>query len=294
MRLSSSLSLASVACLLVVLGGCNVFSGLEGEAGNVDALYQDAMIALQQGDPVEAERQLRSVIEADPDHAPAHVKLATTLLQKQDIDVIDFVRIARTISDEVESGQNAAPQLAAGRSADGASTCSFPPDHQRKIFDPTSLVSFPTLASSGDELDEVQALVRAVMDGASPEVFARAEGREELTDDLIAEALLDAAIAYAAEAYVKIAQSGGEAFTFYYVTSPSGSTYMGYCAPDQETLDEVLGTVACLLGDLNYGRQIIRARAELLDSDRARELADTADEAYETLVRELDATCTNG
>ena len=285
------ISLAAAALCLV---GCNAFSGLDDRAGDTEALFEDAKVALQQDQPEEAERQLRAVLEKDPDHEPARVKLATTLLRKKDINVIDFVRLGRALNEElggtILNGSTSRATLAPTVS-DSHRLCSFPSEHAREAFDPASLAGIDALMDSQDVFGEVQELIRTVMDDATPQAFAETAEHSPLGVDLIAEALLNAAIAHAADAFVRIAQSGGESFSFYYVTPPGGESYLGYCAPTQAVLDAVLNTMACLLNDLDYGRQIIRARAELLDSDRARDLADQADEAYEVLVRELDATC---
>lgn len=277
----------ALAFLTLAFAGCNVLEGFNSTTGDPQALLEEARIALDQGDPDEAVDLLRRAMEKDSDDPAIRTTLSTALLAQHGVDAMDFTRLAKKTNDEEKAGT-------AFHAKEESATCSFPSTHTHASFDPTDLDSFDKIEDSRDALREVQDLLHEVLGGAASSASleeAVVRLQEELDKTLVADALLNAAIAHVALAYVEIARSGGDALSFYHVTSPEGHSYIGYCAPDQETLDSALEAVACRLVDLNYGRLLLGTRAGLLGSSRAQELSERADEAYEVLARELDAVC---
>lgn len=283
---------ALLFALLLATAGCNAFGGLseEGMGNDPQRLFQDATIALQSGEPAQAVRYLRRIIGIEPDNVPARLKLGTALMAEADISALDLVRLARTMSDELEKS-NAVPPTATPLAASPAASCSFPAGQPREVFDPADIDSYDAFRNSRRVLAEVRSIDERVLGEAASFEKALSALHAEVSETEAAAHLLNAAVAQAALAYLNVAEAGGDAFVFYYVTPPRGDRYVGYCAPDRPMLDEVLAEVACHLGDLNAARRYVRARATLLGSGLAQDLADEMDEAYAVLANHLDASC---
>ncbi len=284
----------------LLLTSCNAFDAFEkpGQSNDPEILLYDAEMALRQGRPDQAVRFLRRALEIAPDHALVRIKLATALLTRHDIDVMDFMLLAEQFAREVPIRSSA---LRVSQHPARALSCNFPESDPHTPFDPTQVSNYDELKDHQSVLEEIQRLVDRVLTGEEQtpgsdldepvaDVIERLRA-EGLTETEIAEALLNSVVAYGTLAYLDIAESGGEEFTFYHVTPPSGERYIGYCAPDSVSLDRVLATIACHLPEADYARRLVHGRADLLGSDNARELADLADEGYTRLTQELDASC---
>ena len=120
--------------LLTVAAGCNVYEGLyeEGESENAAVLLADARIALQQDRPEQAIKHLRKALAHAQDDEPVlrkqiQVKLASAVLQVQDINVLSLKRIADNLNGEA-TGDDA---LAFGKSQSHA--CLFPAHHESQL-----------------------------------------------------------------------------------------------------------------------------------------------------------------
>ncbi len=286
--------LALSCCLVLLLAGCNAFEALAPESTQPEALLADAQIALASGRPGEAVDLLRQAMEQTPDNPVIRTKLSTALLAQRGVNVLDFMRMADLINDDAASEGHTAslrPTAAQG-------VCTFPASHAQERFDPTALEEFEQIEASTEVFLEITQLLDDVLGSASSSVelqaavdYLRERGMSRVE---IAEALIDRAVAHSALAFVAIAQRGAADLTFHYVTAPDGDRYIGYCAPDQVTLDALRRAVACHLADLDYARLLIRSRAELLASDRSRRLADQIDAAYAALVRTVNASCSAG
>ena len=282
---------------LFMVTGCNVMAGFEEEASSTQHLMKDAEIALQQDNPDKAVTYLRKALAQDSTNKKVRIKLATARLEQDEISVLDFTTLSDKINAELQSMQSAAGKT-------GPGICSFPATSSYELFDPTQISNFDKLENHQSTLQEVQHLIDKVLFASeglsgvqSLEDVQRAVERlreDDLSDVDIAEALLNDALAYLVLAYVNIANEGGNDLSFFYVNRPGGGQgYIGYCAPDQETLDQVLGAVACHLDELGYAVRLIQARAHLLGSEQALEIAKKADEAYVKLTEQLDASCSS-
>lgn len=282
---------ALLLALLLSTAGCNAFGGFseEGAGDDPQRLFQDATIALQSGEPEKAVRYLRRTLEIEPDHVPARLKLGTALMAEADISALSFVQLVRKMSGELKKGN--AVMRAATSAKSKTAFCSFSTDLPREAFDPTDVDSYDALQDGRSVLTEVRSINRRVLGGVDSFEEALKALHAEVGDADTAAHLLNAAVAQAALAYLDIAEAGGDAFDFYYVTPLRGDRYVGYCAPDQPTLDEVLGEVACHLEGLNEARRYVRARATILGSGLAQELADEVDEAYAVLADNLGTAC---
>ncbi len=296
-----------LAALLVA--GCNAYGSFEREGASSDpeALLVDAQAALQRQEPEKAVRYLRRALDLAPDHPRVRIKLATALLAVRDLDALDFAALARAFVPKAAFAREAPPadpRLASVTAlhADAADAyCNFPASHPHTEFDPTRVESYDKLTASEATLQEIQVLIDRVLTGeeTSPggsaeepvEDYAERLRAQGLSDAEIAEALLNDAVAYGTLAYLDIAEAGGEAITFYHVAPPGEARYIDYCAPSRALVDEVLEVVACHLPEADYARRLARARANLLGSGTAAELADLADDGYARLERNLEVTC---
>ena len=273
---------------VLTLSGCNAFAGFHG-AGNSndpDILLEDAQIALQQGDADKAIEYLRRAIEVDPDNVPAKTTLATALFEKHDISVLDVVGIAERVRSDVQSNFGASARVVPAARFGGSEVCSFTPDGNERVFDPADFSSFANIVASKGALDEVDDLLSSLIDPdqlASSIDELRGEG---LSDDDIAASLLNGALAKFILAYVAIVEAGGDSLTFYYADGN-----VGYCAPDQATLDAILAAIACHVTTLKDGIDLLFGRIEMVGSEETSDVADEATEAYDRLVEALGASC---
>ena len=287
----------SLSLSLFMTTGCNVMAGFEEEASSVQHLMEDAEIALQQDHPDKAVTYLKKALAQDSTNKKVRIKLATARLEQDDISVLDFTTLSDKINAELQSMQSAAGKT-------GPGICSFPATSSYEPFDPAQISNFDKLETHQSTLQEVQHLIDKVLFGSEGSSGARSQENvqqaverlrgDELSDVHIAEALLNDALAYLVLAYVNVANQGSDDLSFFYVNRPGGGRgYIGYCAPDQETLDELLGAVACHLDELGYAVRLIQARAYLLGSEQALEIARKAEEAYAKLTEQLEASCSS-
>ena len=273
---------------VLTLSGCNAFAGFHG-AGNSndpDILLEDAQIALQQGDADKAIKYLRRAIEVDPENVPAKTTLATALFEKHDISVLDVVGIAERVRSDVQSSVGASARVVPAARLGGSEVCSFTPDGSERVFDPAEFSSFTNIVASKGALDEVDELLSSLIDPdqlASSIDELRGEG---LSDDDIAASLLNGALAKFILAYVAIVEAGGDSLTFYYADGN-----VGYCAPDQDTLDAILAAIACHVTTLKDGIDLLFGRIEMVGSEETSDVADEATEAYDRLVEALGTSC---
>lgn len=270
------------AFILLLATGCNVYEGLY-EAGTSDdpvILMQDADAALQSGDADKAVEHLEKAHENDPENVAVRAKLSSALLEKHDLNVTNLASIADEINADVSG------QLGAGKS----SICSFPDHHATSPFYPREVEGFQQMMSSLDVLQRVLELLDFAGEGVDVEALA-----DELEPYGIGlgDVYLMNAFAVVASSYLAIAEAGGDTFSFYFVTPTNGSTYMGYCAPDQATLESVKSQIACEVSNLRIAAANLASRATILGSSDAETIAVEVSDAIARLETELNATCTS-
>ncbi len=274
------------------LSGCNVFAGFHtaGSSSDPAILIEDAEIALQQGDAEEAIVILRRALEVDPGNEQATATLSTAILQSNDVTVLDVVNMVDKIRDDVTGGSNATASSIAA-SLHSAEVCSFSKDQSHEQFLLDDIPGYAVIQGRRDALLEVEALLDGLItaeDLSGTIADLRSAG---LIDADIAAAFLNQALVKVILAYQDIEEAGGGDLSFYYVNASAG-TYIGYCSPDQATLDRILSVIACHLETLETGIDLIEARAaELLNSEEALELANEGREAFNRLRDEFDAEC---
>lgn len=299
----SAMLRTGLLCALLFAAGCNVFEGAyeEGESLDPRLLLEDADVALQRGDPQRAvvylEKALAQVPEPGRLRHTVQIKLATSLLMAHDVDVRTLQRLAVDLQARVDAAKQGAARK--GQTA----VCNFPDTHTRgEEITLANVDGYAEINASEEALARIRALVDEVMAYAGPaqsgryDIDARmAQLRAEgLSDALIADALAAGAVAYLGTTYQKLAQAGGEQIHWYAVTPPGGQPYVGYCAPSEALVQELLEVVACDLGNGNFAVALLEARATLpqfTDGAIAAEVAREAREAYELLVTAMTVGC---
>ena len=301
------------ACVMLVLllaltAGCNVYEGLyeEGESDNPEVLYDDARIALQQNRPEEAVDHLRKALSFTPDsdvllRKRIQIKLASAVLQVQQINALSLSRIVDTFNGSSVNGDG----LALGKSQ--SETCLFPQSHQRQGFDPTEGIDVERLGATASQqvLDESLDLIARVFSGdettANPTFRCDDPGLDQdiaalqaqgLSNEEIAEALMDFAVAHSTGTYLDIVDAGGDDASFFYVTPPAGEDYIGICFSSEQTCNNTVGQTTANVNSLDCSTRVLEKRADLLGSTAAHELATLAREGYENMNTGLaNATC---
>ena len=292
----------TLALLATVATGCNVYEGLyeEGDSENAEALLEDARIALQQDRPEEAIKHLRKALVYVPDDEPLlrkqiQIKLASAVLEVQEINVLSLKRIADNLNGEATSHD----ALAFGKSQSQA--CLFPTHHEQTPFDPTEGIDIDQLGNPASEaaLAESRDLVANVFTGT--DIFLCSdEGLDQtissaqqqgLSNGEIAEALVDYAVSVSTTAYVDIVGVGGGNASFFRVTSPAGEDYVSVCFPSEQMCNSTVGQSRAHLDGLDCSTRTLQKRAALLASTSAQELADLARDGYKKAAAGLENEC---
>ncbi|MGI9174145.1 MAG: hypothetical protein ACR2GR_02340 [Rhodothermales bacterium] len=296
----------SVAVVVVGLffSACNTFEGFYEEGGSDDpaVLIQDAKFAMQAGAPEDAIAYLEKAIEQAPAESPietrAQMQLATALLQSSEVGVLTLEEMARDLSDQFEAQGGAV----AFKGASSAGFCSFPSVHTDTVrINLRDIEGYDEIHRSADVLARVQRLVNDVLDfdaahpGPTYDIDAHIDSlrnQEGYTDEEIAETLLNGSVAYMGASYDILADQSADV-EWYAVTPPgSADAYLGYCAPSEARVEEVKAEAACQMGNIGFSVDLLRARAKLngFAGTLAEDVVELADEAYERLSQELDAS----
>ena len=297
-------ALAALLMAALLVAGCNVYEGLyeEGASDDPEVLLEDARIALQRNEPATAAGHLRKALaqtaEGSVLQKRVQIKLASAVLQTEQIDALSLSQMARTFSGE-GTGSTAKHQ---------GPVCNFPATHERALFDPTADIDFERLGSteSREARTEAAALITRVFshpgsgsdavfpcDDAGMDAAIADLQHHGLTDAEIAEALVDYAVVVSTESYLDVVAAGGGEATFYYVAAPGGTEYVGTCFPEAAACEATLDRTAANLPQLDCSTRLLQKRAVLLGSSKATELADLARDGYQSLEAGLGAaTCT--
>ncbi len=149
-----------VACLAatLVVAGCNVLDAAYEEGGSVENLIEDASYARINQDFDRAETLLRQAFELEPGNPVVRLELASTLMQREQINLLDLAQVTAYVLDEIDSegGQ------ARGAAAD---TCTWDSDEPTRPFDPNAVEGYEEIAAAAPLFAEV---LRLLNDPASP------------------------------------------------------------------------------------------------------------------------------
>ena len=281
------------ALLLLPLSACDETGPLSIDEG-VDVAVDDAVIARESGDYDTAVDLLNEALDAEPENAVVRVELATTLLQRDGIDLIDIDRIGQFLS---SAGTARTAPATAGRSA-----CAYAADPDAVAFDPTGYEGFAELEASIETIQEAKAtlegvlpsaitsfdLCSTVVDGAL--VYDRAGAYGELvalglSDDQAAQALAVGALAQFVDAYVAFTRDLAGETTWYRL--PDGS--IAICAVDE---DAARAKAEGAIAGIGQAVLALDARASILGgASVAAEIVDTALDVYNELKEDIATYC---
>ncbi len=139
--------------LLLPLAACDEATGLDAP---VDLVVEDAVAAREGGDLPAAVALLEGAFERAPENTKVRVELATTLLQRDGLDLLDLERISSFLA--TSGGSTAARTRVAG--------CTAASDPSAEVFDPTAVEGFAELAASAATLSRAASLLSPVIPAA--------------------------------------------------------------------------------------------------------------------------------
>lgn len=146
-----ALSVAGLAAVLVV-AGCNVLDSAYEEGGTVEHLIEDASFARIDGDFDRSETLLRQAFDLEPENPMVRMDLATTLMQREQINLLSLERVTTYVLEEIaaEGGQ------ARGAQSD---TCTFDAGEPTRPFDPNAVEDYEEIVADTPVIAEVLQLL---------------------------------------------------------------------------------------------------------------------------------------
>ena len=172
LRFNYALGFTGLAAVLV-LAGCNVFDAAYEEGGSVENLIEDAYYARINDDFERSEALLREALDLAPEHPVVRMDLASTLMQGEQINLLDLEAVTTHLLDEIEAegGQ------ARGTQAD---TCTWNSDEPTRPFDPAAAEGYAEFAAVAPVLTEVLDLLNAPASSTSTPVLPETLGEVDL------------------------------------------------------------------------------------------------------------------
>ncbi len=279
-----------LALLLLPLAACDETGTV---SDDVDVAVQDAVIARQSGDYDTAVKILERAHERDAANPKVRVELATTLLERDDIDLLDVDRIAQFISEGV--GAEARTQTAP-RTTDVArsgAACVYASDADAEAFEMTAIAGFTDLVDEVASIERANELLATVLPPQITEfdlctnvvdgelTYDRGGAlaalyEQGLSETQVRQVLAVNALARIIDAYLFVSTEIEQEVTWYRL----GDGSVALCADDPAALqDEVEEAVA------GFGVAVLSldARASLLGNAAASDLVDLAKGAFEEL-----------
>ena len=282
------------ALLLLPLAACDETTGA---GADVSVVVDDAVAARQGGRFDQAVTLLRGALDREPDNAEVRVELATTLLQRDGIGLVDLDRVGRFLAGPAE-GRRAAASPGARR----GSACDLADDPTAETIDPTDFYGFDEIQAKLETLAEADRALStvipealrgfdvctSVVDGAL--VYDREGALRELAEQGLSEAQVAQALAVNAlttflDAYAFVAGELPQQATWY--RRADGS--IAICLADEGALRaEIEGAVA----DIGGAVLSLDARAALIGpGSTAAEVVGVALDAYQQLRSAVDDYC---
>lgn len=157
LRIQYALGVAGLATVLVITG-CNVLDAAYEEGGSVENLIEDAAYARINQDFERSEALLREAFDLAPGNPTVRVDLASTLMQREEVGLVDLEQVTSYLLGEIESAggqQRGTP----------ADTCSWDSDEPTQPFEPRAAGGYDEVAAASPILAEV---IRLLNDPASP------------------------------------------------------------------------------------------------------------------------------
>jgi hypothetical protein len=141
------------ALVLLPLAACDETGGF---SDDVNFAVDDAVIARESGDYDTAVNILKDAMQRAPENAEVRVELATTILERDGIDLLDVDRIGLFITESAgAAGAAAAPAARA--------SCPYAADPSATRFRLQDLEGYEEIAAKIGSLDEAEAALSAVM-----------------------------------------------------------------------------------------------------------------------------------
>ena len=280
--------------LLAPLAACDETTD---PGADVAVVVDDAVAARQGGDYARAVSLLRGALARQPEAAVVRVELATTLLERDGLDLVDLDRIGRFLT--ADAGRQPAARTAP---ASRGSACSLADDPSATPIDPTAAAGFDevrayleTLAEAAETLEPVipQALqgfdvCTSVADGAL--VYDRDGAVRELkarglSDARVAQALAVYALTQFLDAYATVADGLAEQTSWY--RRADGS--VAVCVHDE---DRAQAIAEAAVADVGGAVLALDARASIVGPRSvAAEVVALALDAYEQLRESVGDYC---
>ncbi len=280
---------------LLPLAACDE-TGTLGDSEDIDVVVQDAVIARQSGDYAKAVSLLERAYERDTTSATVRVELATTLLERDDIDLLDVDRIAQFISEGVGAQARTEPSVARSGAA-----CVYAADPGAESFELTAIDGFADLVADVVSIDRANDLLATVIPSQIGEFdlcsnvvdgqlsYDRAGALaalydQGLTETQVRQVLAVNALARIIDAYLYVSSEIAQEVTWYRL----GDGSIAICADDPEGLRD---EAEVAVGDFGEAVLSLDARASLLGNSTASELVDLAKDAFEELRDAIGDYC---
>ncbi|HEX8386947.1 MAG TPA: tetratricopeptide repeat protein [Rubricoccaceae bacterium] len=267
-----TLAATLAVAVLLPLSGCDE----TGLALDETSVIGDAQVARQNGDYATAVRLLEDALDRNPSSAPIRTELAATLLEREDLNLLDLDRISQFVVN--------GPATVAGQTASrGGSTCAFANDPTATPFDPTDVGGFPEIEASQTAVDSVLALIAPVLPAAlttfSPCTTVGADGQlvydqasaaaqlraSGLTDAQISQLLATNALARFLDAYLFVTTEVPQQAAWYRLANGG----IGICVDDQDALidqtEEAVSTLGTALLSLDTRARSFGGTTELVE-----------------------------
>lgn len=311
-RLTRAFTAAALVAVLVV-SGCNLLDAAYSEGGSVEENIEDARIARINGDFETAERLLRDAYAEDPTNAVVRLELATTLMQREEINSVSLVADVSTfVTDAIEGIEGEGrPWDTSSRFSSGEACSYTTSEPDRESFDPTGFEGYGDLLASLDILREVRALLagedgavlpaslldlspcEAIVDGEVTYDYDAVIGELEATfgnRNLVSTALQLNAFALILESYVGIFEAPDLPVAWYLVGSEDNRR-LGFCADNPEALDQVYDRIDVHVADVGHALFSIDLLVRYGGDEALEELRDEALELYVTFQEDISRYC---
>ena len=281
------------ALALLPLAACDETGGF---SESVDLAVDDAVIARQSGDYDKAVTILKDAMRRAPENAEVRVELATTILERDGIDLLDVDRIAQFIT------RGAASAPAAPASLAGRASCAYAADPSATPFRLEDLEGYEELVAEVEGIDEASAALDAVIPDAiqgfsvcssvkgGALAYDRAGALQALRDQglsetQVAQALAVNALAQLTSAYIFITEKVEQETTWYRLADGS----IAVCVEDAEALKAQAEAPVRAFGEAVLS---LDARAAVLGrTSTASDLVAVALDAFEEVRDAVAETC---
>ncbi len=136
-----------------VLTGCNALDPFYDEGGSIENLVDDARFARDNGDFDRAVDLLEDAFEHDDENPEVRLELSSTLMQRDNLNLLDLERVTQHLLSAVES------EAGTGMRGFAADTCTFDAGEAAVPFDPTAVEDYDDITGAGATLARVTELL---------------------------------------------------------------------------------------------------------------------------------------